>query len=862
MTMKKSFSDIRNTFLGYFKKNDHTIVQSSSLVPENDQTLLFTNAGMVQFKDYFTGKVKPNFSKAATSQKCVRAGGKHNDLENVGYTARHHTFFEMLGNFSFGDYFKEEAIYHAWTVLTKEFSLNPEKLYITVFSEDEEAARIWEKLTGFQDEKIIRISTSDNFWSMGDTGPCGPCSEIFYDHGEKIFGGLPGTKDENGDRFIEIWNLVFMQYEQFADGNRVLLPKPSIDTGMGLERISAVLQEKHNNFEIDIFSELVKEIKKLTQNENGFTQSCNVIADHIRSICFLIADGVLPLNEGRGYVLRRIMRRAIRHTRMLGQKEPILFKLSEKLIHLMGDQYDELNQRKDLIKNVILEEEKRFGDTLDFGLKLVNESIENISNNILPGEIAFKLYDTYGFPIDLTADILKSKGISIDYDGFEKHMSIQRELSKKSGNLGIEIEECGNIDAADLNEISPTKKECYETCSITDSKIVFVKNINDEKSLIILDRTPFFAESGGQVGDKGIIENNSFKSKVMDTKSISINDNTFIVHYCNVFHGKPITGTNAIASVDLEKRKRISAHHSGTHILQAAIRNIVGNHVTQKGSSVDENRLRFDFMHNKPLSEDEITKIENLANEVITNAFPTKVVECSIDEAKKIGALAFFGEKYGSKVRVAQIGNHSKDSEYFSKEFCGGTHVSNTGEIGLLKIVTEGSIASGVRRIEAVCGLALLDFIRGEKLQVSNDITKLHEENKTLQKQLSQMKIINACSNAEVQIEICGKIKLENNIIKGIPASNMREVANDICNKSKNDVVIVIGIDENKVAFIVCVKDTFVDKISANDLVKIINEKIDGNGGGKKNIAQCGGSNISGINSALENVKEFLSKVV
>ncbi|MDR3285781.1 MAG: alanine--tRNA ligase [Holosporales bacterium] len=854
----KSLNEIREVFLEYFKKTGHEIVQSSSLVPKNDPTLLFTNAGMVQFKDFFTGEAEPSFLKASTAQKCVRAGGKHNDLENVGYTARHHTFFEMLGNFSFGAYFKEEAIYHAWQVVTKEFRINPQKLWITVFSEDEEAKQIWKKISGFSDEKIVGISTSDNFWSMGDTGPCGPCSEIFYDHGEQIFGGPPGSKDQDGDRFVEIWNLVFMQYEQLPD-KRISLPKPCIDTGMGLERIATVLQGKHNNFETDLFINLIAEIEKITQKNEKNYQSYNVIADHIRSICFLIADGVFPKNEGRGYVLRRIMRRAIRHARVLGQKEPVLFQLVDKMAELMGLQYHELIQHKELIKSVILEEEKRFGATLDFGLKLVEETVAGLSGKILPGDVAFKLYDTYGFPVDLTADILRSRGISVDFEGFEQAMGQQRERSQKAGTLGIETEARNILFEKELEKIEPTIKKCYDVFSIEEKleEIVLIwKTKEEEKYLVVLKETPFFAESGGQIGDTGHIKYEDFECQVLNTYAI----NSRVIHECLVTKGSPCVGSKVKANVDILRRKRISAHHSATHVLQSVLRGILGDHVMQRGSLVNEEKLRFDFTHNKSLTDEEKLKIENLVNIIVLEALPSRTIECSAKEAQKMEVLAFFEEKYGDMVRVVQIGQlHSE--EYFSQELCGGTHVSNTGEIGLFKILSESGIAAGVRRIEAVCGNALLEFFNKEQKQQRDLIDSLLEENKHLQRQISQLKTSNACKNIESSYETLGNFCVEIHMIKDIESAAIQGISDDLQKKMKDEVMIVIGTSKERISLVIFVDANYTDRISAKYLIEQACKCLDGSGGGRANKAQGSGTNVGALSTAIQKIKNLISEV-
>lgn len=858
-----TLSEIRKVFLNYFKTNHHEVVPSSSLVPENDPTLLFTNAGMVQFKEYFTGQKAAPFQCATTAQKCVRAGGKHNDLENVGYTARHHTFFEMLGNFSFGAYFKEEAIYHAWTVVTKELGLSSDQLCVTVFADDDQAFNIWKKITNFPDHKIIRIGTTDNFWSMGDTGPCGPCSEIFYDHGDQIAGGPPGSANEDGDRFIEIWNLVFMQYEQSKDGLRKNLPQPCIDTGMGLERVAAILQHKDNNFDIDLFRALIDDIRTKTECWHGFEQSCNVIADHIRSSSFLIADGVLPLNEGRGYVLRRIIRRAVRHVRLLGMSEPVLYSFVDKLIELMGEQYTELIQHQSLIKQVLLEEEKRFRETLDFGLKLVDESVHNLSGTVLPGDIAFKLYDTYGFPLDLTVDVLRSRKISVDLEGFDRAMQKQKDLSKKTDHLGIKVSFNNGVSADELEQrqVPATIKKCYESTHCNQCKILFVNSVDADRVDIILDQTPFFAESGGQVGDTGeISDDHELKLNVMNTRAILSEGKCWVLHECQILSGQPQMNQRVKATVDLKRRKTISAHHSATHILQAAMREILGTHITQKGSLVDEHKLRFDFTHVQELSDFQKTEIENRVNHVILSATPTETLICSKDTAVSQGALAFFDEKYGEEVRMVQIGKNDK-SAYFSKELCGGTHVSNTGEIGAFKILTESGIAAGVRRIEAVCGNALLQWLDANTREKQNIIDKMKEENKQLQKKIMQLETENAINSAEVLTELWGEYQVTLYKINHVSAQQTRTIANDLTEQMQTGVLFVLNKTEDQLIVVVSVGKAYFNKIKAHEIVKGICQTFGGHGGGKANIAQCGNIPVQKLDEIIKYSKDLVKRI-
>ena len=698
-------TDVRRKFLEYFKKNNHQIVESSNLVPNNDPTLMFTNSGMVQFKNVFTGLEKKPFKTATTAQKCVRAGGKHNDLENVGYTPRHHTFFEMLGNFSFGDYFKEQAIIHAWNLLTKEFGLPKEKLLVTVYHEDNESFDLWKKIAGLSDDKIIKISTSDNFWSMGDTGPCGPCSEIFYDHGDKLKGGPPGSPDEDGDRFIEIWNLVFMQYEQISKEKRINLPKPSVDTGMGLERMTAVLQNTHDNYNIDHFKKIMGTSSEILKSpiDDKTIASHRVIADHLRASSFLIAEGILPSNEGRGYVLRRIMRRGMRHSHTLGSKEPIFYKLFDVLLNEMKNSYPELSQGKDLIIETLKNEEEKFSSLLERGIKILDENLGKVKNKILPGDIAFKLYDTYGFPLDLTADILRTKDIKIDIKSFDTEMEKSKALAranwKGSGDKSLE-EKWFKI----REELNPTEFLGYEfnkaegvVLKISKGKEFIEEAKEGDEVELITNQTPFYAESGGQVGDQGVIKTSTGKINVLDTQK-KMGD--LHVHVGKVSKGSIKVGENVNLEIDVKRRKDARAYHSATHLLHEALRRTLGKHVTQKGSLVSPEKLRFDFSHNKPIEKSEITKIENLVNDMVSNSSDVKTRIMTPKEAVDNGALALFGEKYGDEVRVLSMGN--ENNKYFSTELCGGTHVANTGEIGKFKIISQSSIASGVRRVEAL----------------------------------------------------------------------------------------------------------------------------------------------------------------
>ncbi len=746
--MAKTLNEIRETFLKYFEKNDHKIVESSNLVPNNDPTLMFANSGMVQFKNVFTGLEKRDYQKATTSQKCVRAGGKHNDLENVGYTPRHHTFFEMLGNFSFGDYFKERAIELAWNLITKDFGIDKNKLYVTVFHEDEEAFNFWKKIAGFSDDKIIRIATSDNFWSMGETGPCGPCSEIFYDHGDHLEGGLPGSKYQDGDRFIEIWNLVFMQFEQISKEKRISLPKPSVDTGMGLERIAALLQGTYDNYETDHFKKLINstsEIVKVKPNEKNLS-SFRVIADHLRACSFLIAEGVLPSNEGRGYVLRRIMRRGMRHSHLLGSKEPIFYNIFKTLMEEMKDNYPELQRAESLIKETLKMEEEKFLVLLDRGIKILNDEISKI-DKVLPGDVAFKLYDTYGFPLDLTEDILKNKSLKVDNEKFHRLMKESKELAKKnwkgSGDNAIDDMWFGireKLGATEFLGYETNQAEGVVLSLFKNNKETNQLNLGDD-GMIIVNQTPFYGESGGQVGDTGEINTGEFEFQVSDVQK-KLGD--LFIHYGTVKNGTIKLNQNVEMKIDVERRNNIRAYHSATHLLHESLRRVLGSHVTQKGSLVEAERLRFDFSHMKPISEEEIDKIETHVNSMVNKKSEVKTRLMTPKEAVENGALALFGEKYGEEVRVLSMGNEK--NSYFSTELCGGTHVRNTGDIGRFKIVNQSSIAAGVRRIEALRDNQLNNYLNNiEK------ISKLSEkhDNKTI-KELS-----------EKIIKLGGKINLE-----------------------------------------------------------------------------------------------------
>ena len=885
----KSLNEIRNTFLKYFEKNDHKIVESSNLVPNNDPTLMFANSGMVQFKNVFTGLEKRDYQRATTSQKCVRAGGKHNDLENVGYTPRHHTFFEMLGNFSFGDYFKEQAIHYAWNLITKDFGIDKNRLYVTVFHEDDEAFNFWKKIAGFSDDRIIRIATSDNFWSMGDTGPCGPCSEIFYDHGDHLAGGLPGTKYEDGNRFIEIWNLVFMQYEQVSKDERIDLPKPSVDTGMGLERIAALLQGTHDNYETDHFKKIISSTSEIikTKQDQSNRSSFRVIADHLRASAFLIAEGVLPSNEGRGYVLRRIMRRGMRHSHLLGSKEPVFYNLFETLRDEMSGNYPELVRADSLIKETLKMEEEKFLVLLDRGIKILNEEISKI-NKILPGEIAFKLYETYGFPIDLTEDILKSKSLKFDKERFGELMRESVELAKKnwkgSGDSAIEkiwynIKEKNG--ATEFLGYENNQSQGVIKCLLKSHKEVSILVEGDE-AIIVVNQTPFYGESGGQVGDTGEIVADNFKFEVTDTQK-KLGD--LIVHYGKVTEGSIKLDDIVSLKINAERRKDMRAYHSATHLLHESLRRVLGTHVTQKGSLVEPNRLRFDFSHMKPILNEEIDKIENYVNTMISKKSDVRTRLMTPDEAVENGALALFGEKYGEEVRVLSMGDD--DGKYFSTELCGGTHVKNTGDIGKFKIISQSSIASGIRRIEALRDKQLEDYLKNkEKLSnissekneeiiksLSEQITKLggkptlnEDDQKTLIKNLTkQLETLTVNSilqdktkNIIVDEEINGtKIRFQK--VNGLPPKELRKLVDKGKKELIEGVVIVFANKDDKVGIAVGVTDNLTSQFDAVKFVKVGSEIIGGKGGGgRKDFAQAGGQDQSKIDQAFEQLKTLI----
>ena len=885
-------SEIRKKFLGYFSKNQHEIIESSNIVPNNDPTLMFTNSGMVQFKNVFTGIENKSYTTATTSQKCIRAGGKHNDLENVGYTPRHHTFFEMLGNFSFGDYFKEKAIYYAWELLTKDFGISKDRLSATVYSEDEEAYKLWKKIAGLPESKIIKISTSDNFWSMGETGPCGPCSEIFFDHGDKLKGGPPGSANQDGDRFIEIWNLVFMQFEQISKDKRIDLPKPSVDTGMGLERITAVLQGTHDNYGIDHFKKLITASSEITNTKinNDTIASHRVIADHLRASSFLIAEGVLPSNEGRGYVLRRIMRRGMRHAHTLGSKKPIFFKLFDVLLNEMTKSYPELNTGKDLIKETLKNEEEKFSSLLERGMKILGQNLEKVKNNILPGEIAFKLYDTYGFPLDLTADILKNKNIKIDTSAFDKAMKKSKELAraswKGSGDKSVE-EKWFKV----REQLNPTEFLGYEFDKAEgivlkiSKENKFVENAKEGDEVeVITNQTPFYGESGGQVGDQGVISNSKCKINIQDTQK-KIGD--LFIHYGTVQKGTFAVGDSVNLEINIQKRNNARANHSATHLLHEALRRTLGKHVTQKGSLVSPDRLRFDFSHSKPIEKDEVVKINKIVNEIVNGASDVQTRIMSPKEAVNLGALALFGEKYGDEVRVVFMGKEKNG--FFSTELCGGTHVKNTKEVGEFKVISQSSIASGIRRVEALREIQLKDYEKSLKEDkslkeknlkdqvnlIKKDLLKLKvkpdfkdnvdlsENLKNLNKQLEKIKIKKIIEDKNKNIikdKKVGNFLFRQQVLKDFPPKELRSVIDQGKKDIKNGIVVGISTFEGKVGVAVGLTKDLTKKFDAVELVKVASKVLGGSGGGGRgDFAQAGGSNKDKIEEAFKTLNDKIS---
>lgn len=861
-----SSAEIRQKFLDFFAAHGHQIVPSSSLVPGNDPTLLFTNAGMVPFKDVFLGSEKRAYNRATSAQRCVRAGGKHNDLENVGYTARHHTFFEMLGNFSFGDYFKREAIQFAWELLTKEFGLPEEKLWVTVFQDDDEAASIWLDEMKVSPERFSRMGEKDNFWAMGDTGPCGPCSEIFYDHGPDVAGGPPGSPDEDGDRYIEIWNLVFMQYERSADGKLTPLPKPSIDTGAGLERLTAVLQNVHSNYEIDLFQELLKDVAKVTGEANLENTSLRVIADHIRSCAFLVVDGVVPSNEGRGYVLRRIVRRAVRHGYQLGVSDIFFYKLVASLARVMGEAYPELLAKQEFVEKVLMEEEKQFARTLDNGMAILNKAIEELQGDTIPGETVFKLYDTFGFPVDLTADVAREHDLQLDMAGFERAMAVQKDQARAASQFSA-------VEKLDISADEETDFVGYDQLH-GDGQIKAIFSIDNQQldsvpaegeALLVLDSTPFYGESGGQVGDSGVLANDSARFQVTDTQK----QGSVVIHRGSLLSGSLKLGDQVAADVAADNRKAVTLNHSATHLLHAALRKILGEHVAQKGSLVAADRLRFDFSHTAPVTGEELQAIEEMVNaEILANSEVSKEV-MPIEAAKQRGAVALFGEKYGDEVRVVTMGGD------YSVEFCGGCHVNRTGDIGLFKITSETGISAGVRRIEAVTGRGALALVRSEErtLQrvaeilksaqedVADKVQQLAVNNKALEKELQQLKMKLASSagtDLSAQAEDIGTAKLLVARVDGLNSKALRDTVDQLKNKLGSAIILLASVENDKVSLVAGVSKDLTNQVKAGELVNKVAEQVGGKGGGRPDMAMAGGSDVNALGGALDSVKPWV----
>jgi len=870
MSGKFSTTDIRKIFLDYFQAKDHEVVPSSPLVPANDPTLLFTNAGMVQFKDVFRGREKRHYARAASSQRCVRAGGKHNDLENVGYTARHHTFFEMLGNFSFGDYFKHDAIRYAWEFLTDVLNLPAERLWVTVFEQDDEAADIWLNEIGVSPQRISRIGAKDNFWSMGDTGPCGPCSEIFYDHGPEVPGGPPGTPEQEGDRYIEIWNLVFMQYDRDAGGDLQPLPKPSVDTGMGLERLAAILQGVHSNYETDLFQHLIEATAEVTGATDFEDTSLRVIADHIRACAFLIVDGVIPSNEGRGYVLRRIIRRAIRHGHKLGKRESFFHKLVARLVKEMGDAYPELAKARSQVERVLEQEEVRFAETLDHGMKILEEAIAGLQADVIPGNTVFKLYDTYGFPVDLTADIAREHSLSLDMTGFETEMEAQRARARAAS--GFEALNASGLDVEGSTEFTGYERitdKAAIAALYKDGEAVEVLR-NGEDGIVLLDHTPFYAESGGQVGDRGVIR--SSEASVFQVNDTQKQGDGVFAHIGLVTQGEVRQGDSVEARVDGQRRAATRLNHSATHLMHAALRQVLGEHVQQKGSLVDPERLRFDFSHFQPLNAEELKKIETLVNEQIRANADVETRIMPVDQAMEAGAMALFGEKYGDEVRVLSIGD-------FSIELCGGTHVSRAGDIGIFKIVSEAGIASGVRRIEAVTGAGALEYIGETEKNVSEvanlvkagredavaKVSQLLERNRRLEKELEALKARLASSQGSdlsSQAQEVEGIQVLAARLEGADAKSLRDTVDQLKNKLGAAAVILAAVTDGKVALVAGVTKAETKRIKAGELVNHVASQIGGRGGGRPDMAQAGGSQPENLEAALVSVADWVKQQI
>lgn len=872
--MSKSTAEIRQAFLDFFHRKGHQVVASSSLVPHNDPTLLFTNAGMNQFKDVFLGLDKRNYSRATTSQRCVRAGGKHNDLENVGYTARHHTFFEMLGNFSFGDYFKHDAIQFAWELLTSEkwFALPKERLWVTVYESDDEAYEIWEKEVGIPRERIIRIGdnkgapyASDNFWQMGDTGPCGPCTEIFYDHGDHIWGGPPGSPEEDGDRYIEIWNIVFMQFNRQADGTMEPLPKPSVDTGMGLERIAAVLQHVNSNYDIDLFRTLIQAVAKVTGATDLSNKSLRVIADHIRSCAFLIADGVMPSNENRGYVLRRIIRRAVRHGNMLGAKETFFYKLVGPLIDVMGSAGEDLKRQQAQVEQVLKTEEEQFARTLERGLALLDEELAKLSGDTLDGETAFRLYDTYGFPVDLTADVCRERNIKVDEAGFEAAMEEQRRRAREASGFGADYNAMIRVDSAsEFKGYDHLELNGKVTALFVDGKAVDAINAGQE-AVVVLDQTPFYAESGGQVGDKGELKGANFSFAVEDTQKYG----QAIGHIGKLAAGSLKVGDAVQADVDEARRARIRLNHSATHLMHAALRQVLGTHVSQKGSLVNDKVLRFDFSHNEAMKPEEIRAVEDLVNTQIRRNLPIETNIMDLEAAKAKGAMALFGEKYDERVRVLSMGD-------FSTELCGGTHASRTGDIGLFRIISESGTAAGVRRIEAVTGEGAIatvhadsdrlsevaHLLKGDSNNLADKVRSVLERTRQLEKELQQLKEQAAAQESanlsSKAIDVNG-VKLLVSELSGVEPKMLRTMVDDLKNQLGSTIIVLATVVEGKVSLIAGVSKDVTDRVKAGELIGMVAQQVGGKGGGRPDMAQAGGTDAAALPAALASVKGWVS---
>ncbi|EJO2517110.1 alanine--tRNA ligase [Salmonella enterica] len=872
--MSKSTAEIRQAFLDFFHSKGHQVVASSSLVPNNDPTLLFTNAGMNQFKDVFLGLDKRNYSRATTSQRCVRAGGKHNDLENVGYTARHHTFFEMLGNFSFGDYFKHDAIQFAWELLTGEnwFALPKERLWVTVYETDDEAYEIWEKEVGIPRERIIRIGdnkgapyASDNFWQMGDTGPCGPCTEIFHDHGDHIWGGPPGSPEEDGDRYIEIWNIVFMQFNRQADGTMEPLPKPSVDTGMGLERIAAVLQHVNSNYDIDLFRTLIEAVAKVTGATDLGNKSLRVIADHIRSCAFLVADGVLPSNENRGYVLRRIIRRAVRHGNMLGAKETFFYKLVGPLIEVMGSAGEELKRQQAQVEQVLKTEEEQFARTLERGLALLDEELAKLQGDTLDGETAFRLYDTYGFPVDLTADVCRERNIKVDEAGFEAAMEEQRRRAREASGFGADYNAMIRVDSAsEFKGYDHLELNGKVTALFVDGKAVEAINAGQE-AVVVLDQTPFYAESGGQVGDKGELKGAGFTFAVDDTQKYG----QAIGHIGKLSAGALKVGDAVQADVDEARRARIRLNHSATHLMHAALRQVLGTHVAQKGSLVSDKVLRFDFSHNEAMKPSEIRQVEDLVNAQIRRNLPIETNIMDLDAAKAKGAMALFGEKYDERVRVLSMGD-------FSTELCGGTHASRTGDIGLFRIISESGTAAGIRRIEAVTGEGAMatvhaqsdrlndiaHLLKGDSQNLGDKVRAVLERTRQLEKELQQLKDQAAAqesANLSSKAVDLNGVKLLVSELAGIEPKMLRTMVDDLKNQLGSTVIVLATVVEGKVSLIAGVSKDVTDRVKAGELIGMVAQQVGGKGGGRPDMAQAGGTDAAALPAALASVQGWVS---